>query len=290
METILPTTTLIEEQPAFSFAGRHQNFDTLDIDLHSHQNLLEIVFCSNVTGTTTVQNRNFNFFKDCLILHNKYDLHSEKYVALNSQAAIYYFTISNLKIKNLPALTILKPNTSPILTLDTLDACFIKSIFQNIILELEQKRYSYINQVQNYIQIIVNYIIRYLFESHYFSDSNTNPNAAIHKIRDYIDHNFCKSDFTLEKISKQFFLSQSSLTHLFHIHYKITPRQYIIEKKINLAKQYLMTTSQSIETIASSLGYATPRQFIRLFKDNLKMTPSEFRKSSSIYDSHNPKT
>ena len=56
-----------------------------------------------------------------------------------------------------------------------------------------------------------------------------------------------------------------------------TAQEYIQSKIIDLSKQYLLGTQQSIGEIAYSLGFQYPQHFSRLFKSYVGCTPNEFR-------------
>ncbi|MCF7818771.1 MAG: AraC family transcriptional regulator [Kiritimatiellales bacterium] len=55
------------------------------------------------------------------------------------------------------------------------------------------------------------------------------------------------------------------------------PRQYIIEMRINRAKELLTYTNQNISVIADVLGFESLYYFSRLFKFKTGLSPSEFR-------------
>ena len=56
-----------------------------------------------------------------------------------------------------------------------------------------------------------------------------------------------------------------------------TAQEYIQSKIIDLSKQYLLGTQQSIGERAYSLGFQYPQHFSRLFKRYVGCTPNEFR-------------
>ena len=53
----------------------------------------------------------------------------------------------------------------------------------------------------------------------------------------------------------------------------------IINAKIDLAKNLLLSSEQKISLIAKSLGYSDVTHFIRQFKAKTGVSPSKFRKS-----------
>ena len=57
----------------------------------------------------------------------------------------------------------------------------------------------------------------------------------------------------------------------------LTAQRYIQNKVIDLSKQYVMDPSLSINQVAFKLGFQYPQHFTRLFKQQVGMTPSEYR-------------
>lgn len=86
---------------------------------------------------------------------------------------------------------------------------------------------------------------------------------------------------SIKEISNQFGYNEKYIFNLFKKYLNISPLQYIIQQKMNIAKNMLLSTNNTIEAIAISLSYDNPQYFMRLFKKTFGYTPSEFRKSFS---------
>ena len=59
--------------------------------------------------------------------------------------------------------------------------------------------------------------------------------------------------------------------------FQISPQQYIIEKRIALAKHLLLSTSLPISEIALACGYTDPLYFSRIFTKQTFFSPTTFR-------------
>ena len=57
----------------------------------------------------------------------------------------------------------------------------------------------------------------------------------------------------------------------------LTAQRYIQNKVIDLSKQYVMDSEMSINQVAYKLGFQYPQHFTRLFKQQVGMTPTEYR-------------
>jgi AraC-like DNA-binding protein len=73
-------------------------------------------------------------------------------------------------------------------------------------------------------------------------------------------------------------VSKYYLIHLFKEHTGKTPLQYIIQKKIDLAKRLLSTTTLPLYGVAVRLGYEDQNYFSKVFKRTENMTPMEYRR------------
>ncbi|TEB05410.1 Transcriptional regulatory protein DegU [Pelotomaculum schinkii] len=88
------------------------------------------------------------------------------------------------------------------------------------------------------------------------------------------------TNITLESIAKEIFISPYYLSHLFKKKTGVTFMHYVIERRLEKAKQLLVTTNDTIELIALKTGYEESNSFRRLFKKIVGISPSEYRTSS----------
>jgi AraC-like DNA-binding protein len=57
----------------------------------------------------------------------------------------------------------------------------------------------------------------------------------------------------------------------------MTAQRYIQNKVIDLSKQYVMDKELTLNQVAYKLGFQYPQHFTRLFKQQVGVTPSEYR-------------
>lgn len=63
----------------------------------------------------------------------------------------------------------------------------------------------------------------------------------------------------------------------FHEHYKTTPGKWLLNRRLNHAKQLLDTTSKRINEIAYDSGFENLAHFSRVFKNKFGQSPAHFR-------------
>lgn len=83
---------------------------------------------------------------------------------------------------------------------------------------------------------------------------------------------------TTEEICKSLDMGYEKFRKLFKRQIGLSPTQYMIQHRINLAKTLLLTSDLSIESIAYKLGYIDPHTFSKQFKKLTGISPLQFKK------------
>lgn len=87
------------------------------------------------------------------------------------------------------------------------------------------------------------------------------------------------SDLKLEKLSARESLSPFYFSRKFKEETGYSPYQYILLSRINLARFYLKSSTDSVKTIGLKCGFKSEHSFCTTFKTETGMTPSEFRRN-----------
>lgn len=103
------------------------------------------------------------------------------------------------------------------------------------------------------------------------------PDNLAEAVKDYVNINFGKN-ITLASLSEIFFVSPFHISHTFKENYGISPIQYLINVRMNEAKNLLLDTNFSIREIALKVGYPNANYFNILFKRFSGKSPGAFRK------------
>lgn len=93
---------------------------------------------------------------------------------------------------------------------------------------------------------------------------------------DYMQ-SFYLNDLTLEELSSTACMSKFHFLRLFKIIFQRTPYQFIIELRLNKAKELLLNTDIPINLIATTLNFENLSSFSRLFYQRHKIYPNKFR-------------
>lgn len=106
--------------------------------------------------------------------------------------------------------------------------------------------------------------------------SNQEQIETVIGVRSYIDNNY-DNDLNLDLISRFRFVSKYHLLRLFKKYYGLTPRQYLIDKRIEKSKEQLINGMSVTET-CFAVGFESLGSFSTLFKTKTGKSPTEFRK------------
>ncbi len=88
-------------------------------------------------------------------------------------------------------------------------------------------------------------------------------------------------ELSLTKISKYVGYSTTYLSKKFKEEMGMTISDYILQKKIELAKKLLIKSSTSVQEIGESLGFHSPSYFCEKFKKVTGVTPNHYRETHS---------
>ncbi len=103
--------------------------------------------------------------------------------------------------------------------------------------------------------------------------SENRINTACRRIYENIDKNL-----TVSLLAEECFISESRFTHLFREVTGKSPKEYIAEIKINIAKEMLSEGNYSVRNISESLGFLNQNYFSRVFRKHTGISPSEYRR------------
>jgi AraC family transcriptional regulator len=101
-----------------------------------------------------------------------------------------------------------------------------------------------------------------------------------HKLQraiDYINANL-NENLSLTKIASELDISHYYFCHLFKNSTGITPHQYLIQQRVERAKQLLRQLEKTIADVAMDCGFANPSHFAKHFRKYTGVTPRQFRK------------
>lgn len=118
----------------------------------------------------------------------------------------------------------------------------------------------------------MSYMIAIFFTSRIYQGQ---PKIA--KVQEYLENNWLEP-FDIKSTAQSVSLSPTHLVRLFKKHTGITPHQYYQNIKVARLKEALLDKNLSVSQAFLSCGFLYPGNFSRYFKEQVGMTPSQFRK------------
>lgn len=97
---------------------------------------------------------------------------------------------------------------------------------------------------------------------------------------EFIEKNFLSYEIDCNSLSDLCGVSYSYFKRLFITKFGISPIKYITKKKISYACDLLVSNKYSVSEIASMTGYENVYYFSRVFKENIGMNPTEYKKTA----------
>ncbi len=169
------------------------------------------------------------------------------------------------------------------------DVAFMKSILRQTVKEGLLKA-PYSEQTTNAsFKIFLAHAIRE-FDYNYLSlspqnDSNVissgldfatkNNDIIILNLKDYIDSNLHR-DITLKELADKVFFNPTYFVRRFKILWGVSPMKFVLNARINRAKELMLSTNLTVSEIAERCGFNSIHYFSRTFKSYEDLSPSEY--------------
>ncbi len=112
------------------------------------------------------------------------------------------------------------------------------------------------------------------------TDNKSDQNDLLSEILAYMNKRIA-DPVTIEEICHEFYISRSSLQALFKTHLNTSPKNYLLNIKLQKSKELIRDNQYTISEIAYRLGFSSIHYFSRLFKKYFNTTPSAYARKIS---------
>lgn len=135
--------------------------------------------------------------------------------------------------------------------------------------------------ITNYIELLLNYCMRF-YERQFITRSKSNRDVLTRfeqLLDEYFEGQAAERDGlpSVKLFADKLCLSSNYFGDMLKKETGKTPQEYIQEKVIELAKNRISDTGNTVSQIAYSLGFQYPQHLCRLFKKRVGCTPNEYR-------------
>ena len=241
------------------YAGKH-SFKTT-VSRHQHRDT-ELIYCTSGAGSMLFDEFTVPYREGDIVVIPPFLPHS------NSSSVGF----SNIYINMAePTLIIRQP-----LTIRDDSNHFLLNAFSAVFFHYSDQDHRSAPLLSAYGNLIVNYL-------QYFEQASPR-NSTIEEVERAIINNFPDADFELDNYLHTFPFNYDYLRKLFKKELGITPHQYLTDRRLQAAADYLCVLGNedvSISDIARQCGFREPLYFSRMFKKKYGVSPSyyaEFRR------------
>ncbi|MFB9277029.1 helix-turn-helix transcriptional regulator [Cohnella cellulosilytica] len=243
--------------------------------LHQHENSSEMLLIVGGEGEFRVDGKVYAAKEGCLLVYNRGVWHEERSIGDGFKAV--YAGYSGLQIRGLPpdyltgteqpACVELKEHFLP-----------IRQLFYETVTEWNSPLPESDTVANGLLGALIGRVARLLHYSEEAKVRRRPGKEAVHQARRYLEENY-PSDISLAILAKLTHMNAYHLIHLFKGETGMSPIQYLIRYRMEVAKQYLATTELPMVDIADKVGYKSETYFQNLFKKTTGVSPGKYRLS-----------
>lgn len=159
---------------------------------------------------------------------------------------------------------------------ETIEMKMVDENYTNLILNMKDelancKQFQGLNKKCE--QLLLN-----LLEIQKRSDNNKTVNSIVmEKCIEYININY-KCPISLEQIAAKFYFNSSYFSSYFKNYTGVNFSQYVLKLRLKKAIELLENTNLKIYEISEKVGYTDSKYFIRIFKNQFRVSPEEYRR------------
>lgn len=242
--------------------------------IHSHY-FTELFYVIQGKGSFIIENISFPVKADDLIIVNANVSHTEvsndedplEYIALGIDGL--QFQISEQEEENDYSVHNYRDYKHEILF-------YLKTLVQ----EIEQGDEENEHVCQNLLEVLIINMMRRTKQDLIAAPAQKTSKECIFIEKYILDH--YTEDVTLDTLSTLTFMNKYHLVHTFKKYKGVSPINFLIEKRIDEAKNLLESTNYSIAQISDIIGFSSQSYFSQLFRKITGQTPLQYRKTCHI--------
>ncbi len=115
------------------------------------------------------------------------------------------------------------------------------------------------------------------------NDNGNRSYSLVQSVKAYIRNNYENAELDNSRISEEFNYHPYHLNRLMKKYSDETLHDYLIGYRLDMAKNYLTTTTLNVTAIAEKTGFASYTHFIETFRKTVGISPLQYRKQHVDY-------
>jgi len=101
--------------------------------------------------------------------------------------------------------------------------------------------------------------------------------AQTRLLEDYIEHNI-ERNITLDELAAACNCTPAQFARKFRVHYQISPHVFVLQRRVEKARQLLRKHSLPLKEVALDCGFSDQSHLTRIFHRFVRCTPGEYRR------------
>lgn len=224
----------------------------------------------------TIDGKPYHFHSGTVLLFNPGTRHSERQEE-NTYSHQLHLGLSGLSLEGLEPNAF--PNKSAVLNLGELFSPFFECAWK-LVNEIHEEKPHYLLLVKGLVMELLVMILRSLsyhqenaVEVSLSTNDRRKQNLVDHAVYYLETHH--EEDITLDSLAEELFISPTYLSKTFKDRMGISPINYLIQIRLNRAKELLKDKSLTVKEVAHTVGYDDAYYFSKLFKKYSGKSPSQ---------------
>lgn len=259
-----------------TYVGRQFSMEHRHV-LHQHADRLELLYIFSGTGRYQVGRREYAVTEGDMVICNAGTLHGE-YFTLPNDIQTYCCGYAGVQIDGLPENALISHEKRPVVSLRTYRDAIRQAMGR--IYRLHRSRFpdAYLAPVMADLVLAMTYFELSEQEKSMDRTPILQKNETLMRdITEYLDNNYRNENLRMRDLVRQFHVSESFLSHAFAKETGLSPKRYIVLRRIGEAQSLLENTDLPIGEIVTELGFSSSVHFSSTFKKYVGMSPREYR-------------
>jgi xylan 1,4-beta-xylosidase len=243
---------------------------------HWH-NSMELLFVISGEVKVTVNNDPFTLLEEDILLINSNEIHELSAVdcvlfAVQIESTLFDSRLVNENDLRFSCNSSLYKDKKPFINLKRIIAQFIKANANAV----KGDSTEVIGMALSY-SLLYELMTNFKLEDSIFNMDQTRKKLdRLVRILNYINEHF-REDISLAELAEKEHLSVPYLSKFFAKNMNMNFLSYLNKLRMEAAVLELLTSDESVETVAYNSGFPNPRAFVQLFKKEYNMLPSQYR-------------
>ena len=248
---------------------------------HCHD-FISIIYILSGACTYNINDKLYHVQKGDLIVCNPNVYHC-RILNPGQEVIEFHIGISNILLENLPANTIIPPDSNPVFKIVKYEQEFLKC-YNEIISDQEKDEPGCEPLLKSLVMKLIVLFLREInpepgkgsAEKLKFNFETYDKLSVVNTIVSYINENYM-NEISLDKISKNMYLSPVYISKIFKEEVGESPINYLIKVRLSKAMELLKAGNMSVKSVAKSVGYDDVYHFSKLFKKYYNVPPSKIK-------------